>query len=145
MLIPDVNVLINATDPNARRHLEARRWLERAMSERETLGILDVVATGYVRIMTNPRVWNKPLSSTVALNTVKTILSAPNAVLLHGNQTSWELFEGLVNLHRLAANDIPDAWIAAVAMAEEAVLISDDGGFARFSELRWSKVDDTAE
>ena len=46
----------------------------------------------------------------------------------------------MVRLHKLCGNDIPDAWIAAAVIADEATLISDDQGFARFSNLRWNSI-----
>ena len=45
MIVPDVNVLINAFSSSAPRHKEAKEWLQKALSQRESVGILDAVAT----------------------------------------------------------------------------------------------------
>ncbi|MGJ4116803.1 TA system VapC family ribonuclease toxin [Corynebacterium macclintockiae] len=140
MIVPDVNVLINAFSFTAPRHTEAKQWLENAFAQRESVGILDVVATGFIRIMTNPKIFSTPLTSGQALEAIKSILASPNAVLLHPVNASWDIFDEMVQLHKLRGNEIPDAWIASTVIAEEATLISDDQGFARFPNLRWSSV-----
>lgn len=108
MLIPDVNVLINATHSSAPRHVESRAWLESALTRHETVGLLDVVATGYLRIMTNPRIWSEPLSTQEAMRAISAILDSPNVLSLSSNAFTWQIFDGLVRLHKLTAGDIPD-------------------------------------
>jgi len=140
MIVPDVNVLINAFSSSAPRHHGAKEWLQKALSQRESVGILDVVATGFIRIMTNPRIFAVPLTPEQATGAINSVLASPNAVLLHPASTSWDIFDEIVRLHKLCGNDIPDAWIAAAVIADEATLISDDQGFARFSNLRWNSI-----
>jgi predicted nucleic acid-binding protein len=36
-------------------------------------------------------------------------------------------------------NDVPDAFIAAYAVDNNATFLSDDLGFARFRQLRWQR------
>lgn len=141
MIVPDVNVLINAFHTEAPRHDEARIWLTNALEGRESLGLLDVVVTGFIRIMTHPRVLKKPLTSNEAVEAINTVMQSPNTVLIHGSGLSWQIFSELVSLHKLSAADIPDAWIAATVIAEEAILVSDDRGFARFRDLNWRTVE----
>ena len=140
MIIPDVNVLINALHTESPRHAEARAWLTRTLQDGDRLGLLDVVATGVVRIMTNARVFKKPLSTDQAIVAIETIMRSSSAVLIHGSSLSWEIFSELTRSYHFHAADIPDAWIAANVIAEEATLVSDDKGFARFGDLDWVTV-----
>lgn len=102
------------------------------------IGLLDVVATGFLRVMTNHKLFHKPLTAQQALTALNTILEAPNGALLSSSPGTWTTFTELVRLHKLKASDIPDAWIAAAVIEEEATLLSQDQGrFARFRDLRW--------
>lgn len=145
MIVPDVNVLIYAFHSSSPGHAAARSWLEGALAQRETVAILDVVATGFLRIMTNRRLFSEPLEPNQAMAAIKAVLSAPNAVLLRAGESTWSIFEELVELHKLRAHDIPDAWVAAAVMSEEATLLSDDTGFSRFRELQWVRLADLVE
>lgn len=140
MIVPDVNVLINAFHTESPRHAEARAWLTHALQDGDRLGVLDVVATGVIRIMTNPRVFKKPVTTGQAIGAIEAIMRSPNAVLIHGSSLSWEIFSGLMRGYEFRAADIPDAWIAANVIAEQATLVSDDKGFARFGDLDWVTV-----
>lgn len=95
------------------------------------------MATGFVRVMTNHKLFHKPLTAQQALTALNTILEAPNGALLSSSPGTWATFTKLVSLHKLKASDIPDAWIAAAVIEEEATLLSQDRGFARFRDLRW--------
>lgn len=145
MIVPDVNVLIYAFHSSSPEHAAARSWLEDALTRRETVAILDVVATGFLRVMTNPRLFSEPLDSSQAIAALEAVLGAPNAVLLRAGNSTWGIFSELVELHKLRGHDIPDAWIAAAVMGEEATLLSNDTGFDRFRELQWVTLADLAE
>ncbi|GAB3079910.1 TA system VapC family ribonuclease toxin [Corynebacterium aquatimens] len=140
MIVPDVNVLVNAFHPPSPRHEVARRWLEDALIHRETLGLLDVIATGFVRVMTNPKVFSEPLTGSQALGAVEMLMRNPNTALIRANDSTWPIFQELVESYELRSNDIPDAWIAAAVIGEEATLVSDDRGFGRFPDLRWKTL-----
>ena len=103
MIIPDVNVLINALHTESPRHAEARAWLTRTLQDGDRLGLLDVVATGVVRIMTNARVFKKPLSTDQAIGAIETIMRSSSAVLIHGSSLSWEIFSELTRSYHFHA------------------------------------------
>lgn len=136
MIIPDVNILVYAFHSAAPQHKPAQQWLSGALNRHETIGLLDVVATGFLRVMTNHKLFHNPLTAQQALTALSTVLEAPNSALLSSSPGTWTTFTELVRLHKLKASDIPDAWIAA-AVIEEATLLSQDQGIARFRELRW--------
>lgn len=145
MIVPDLNVLIYAFHSSSPGHAAARSRLEGALAQRETVAILNVVATDFLRIMTNARFFSEPLEPNQAMTAIKAVLSAPNAVLVRAGESTWSIFEELVELHKLRAHDIPDAWVAAAVMSEEATLLSDDTGFGRFRELQWVTLADLVE
>jgi predicted nucleic acid-binding protein len=52
------------------------------------------------------------------------------------------VFRQLASDIKARANDIPDAYLAAYAVENNATWLSADRGFARFHRLRWSHPTD---
>ena len=63
-------------------------------------------------------------------------LRRPDRVLRAGSR-HWDLFRQLTSDIEARGNDIPDAYLAAYALENNATLLSADRGFARFGRLRW--------
>ena len=78
MIIPDVNILDHAFHSAAPQHKPAQQWLSSALNRHETIELLDVVATGFLRVMTNHKLFHKPLTAQQALTALNAILEAPN-------------------------------------------------------------------
>jgi hypothetical protein len=49
----------------------------------------------------------------------------------------WEIFQRLCRETNALANDIPDAYLAALAIEAECDWITTDVGFGRYAGLRW--------
>ena len=56
MIVPDVDLLVYAYNPDAPRHTDARRWWEGLVNGVEIVGIPWVVSTGFIRLSANPSV-----------------------------------------------------------------------------------------
>ena len=56
----DLNILVFAFRPESPRHEEYRRWLDQARDGREPLGLIDAVAVGFLRVVTNRRIFRQP-------------------------------------------------------------------------------------
>ena len=57
MILPDVNVLVYAHREESPNHFAYLRWLEGLLSSSEDFGISDLVLSGFIRIVTHPRVF----------------------------------------------------------------------------------------
>ena len=57
---------------------------------------------------------------------------------LRAGERHWVSFRQLAADINARANDIPDAYVAAYAVENNATWLSADRGFARFNRLRWS-------
>jgi predicted nucleic acid-binding protein len=58
----DAKILIYATDPRSERHEQARSWLDRQLSGDTRVGTAWENLLAYVRIVANPRVFERPQS-----------------------------------------------------------------------------------
>jgi uncharacterized protein len=138
MLCVDVNVLVYAHRKDLLEHSRYRRLLERLANDDEPLGLPDLVLGGFVRVMTNRRIFSEPTSTGEVWKAVDTLLGAPAAMRLRPGERHWVLFRQLAADIDARANDISDAYLAAYAVENNATWLSADRGFARFHRLRWS-------
>lgn len=136
MLCVDVNVLVDAFRPTAPAHRTVRSWLEATVGGREQLAVLPHVGSGFVRIVTNRRVFSEPTPLAEAMAFLDALLAAPRTLLASPGREHWGIFVGLVRDLHLTGDDVPDAFIAASALDLGATLVTSDRGFRRFPGLR---------
>jgi uncharacterized protein len=133
----DVNVLVYAHRADLPQHPEYRERLEALGNDDEPLGLGDAVLGGFLRVITNRRIFNEPTSNVDAWQYLDALLAAPAAVQLRPGRRHWELFRALSRRTGATGNDFADAYLAAYAIENNATWLSADRGFARFAELRW--------
>lgn len=137
MIVPDVNLLLYAYDTSSPFHSKAAAWWTECLSGTEPIGLPAVVAFGFVRLGTNPRVFAAPLTPSEAATHVRSWLGQPPVQILQGTATHVVDVLKLIEEIGVAGNLITDAQLAALAIENEAVLHSSDTDFLRFSGLRW--------
>ncbi len=133
----DVNVLVHAHRPEAARHAEYLAWLDAARADDEPLGLSDVVLSGFLRIVTHPRVFRDPTPLMVALEFADALRVAPAAVAITPGARHWAIFEQLCRTTEARGNLVPDAYLAALAIEQGTTWYTCDRAFARFRGLRW--------
>lgn len=138
MKLPDVNLLLYAFDSTSPRHQAARRWLEEILSAGETVAFAWVVLLAFVRLSTNPRVFDEPLSATAALDLVDGWLAQPCSTIVHPTERHPAVLRGLLEATGTAANLTTDAHLAALAIEHGAELQSSDSDYSRFPGLFWT-------
>ena len=137
MKLPDLNLLIYAVDETSPRHDRARHWLEEALSGTEEVAFAWLVIVGFIRLTTNPQIFEQPLETEAALDYVEGWLSQPPATVINPSQRHVSLLRDLLDPVGTAANLTSDAHLAALAIEHGAELLSCDTDFARFEGLRW--------
>ncbi|MDL5158895.1 type II toxin-antitoxin system VapC family toxin [Actinomycetospora termitidis] len=136
MIACDVNVLVHAFNADDPHHEPYREWLEGAASGPEPLGLPSAVASGFVRVVTHPKVLAEPLDVARALDLVGMLRSAPSVVTLDPGPRHWSLFDDLCRRTGARGNAVPDAFLAALAIEHGCVWVTADRGFARYPGLR---------
>jgi toxin-antitoxin system PIN domain toxin len=137
MLFADVNVLVYAYREDAPDHPRFRQWLEEMISSDAAFVLSDLILSGFLRIVTHPRIFDPPTPIEDALTFVETLRAQPNAVLLIPGARHWAIFTRLCRETRARGNLIPDAYLAALAIESGCEFISTDRDFSRFPALRW--------
>lgn len=137
MLLCDVNVLVYAHRSDAPNHEAYRDWLENVISGSAAYAVSDIVLSGFLRVVTHPRVFEPPSTLQEALTFAKQIYSQPNAVWLRPGKRHWSIFRELCETVDARGNLIPDAFLAALAIETGSVWITTDRDYSRFPALRW--------
>lgn len=120
----------------SRRHEDFKTWLEAALSGPEPVGIAEQVLASAARLVTNHRMYRDPSTPAAALSFCEALLSAPAGMRVRAGERHWGIFRHLVSDHGLRGNDVPDAYLAALALEQNATWVTTDRGFARYQGLR---------
>ena len=137
MILPDVNVLVYAHRKDAQDHRAYRDWLEAAVNGDSAFGLSDLVVSGFLRVVTHPRIFVAPSSLAGAMQFAEQLRSQPNRVAITPGPEHWRIFRRLCDVAGAKGNLIPDAFLAAMAIEHGCEWITTDGDFARFPGLRW--------
>jgi toxin-antitoxin system PIN domain toxin len=129
-------VLVYAHRRDADRHAEYRGWLERVMNADQAYGVADLVLSGFLRIVTHPKVFKQPTPLPQAAAFCAALRSRPNASLLSPGQRHWQIFTEFCTEVGARGNLIPDAYLAAIAIETDSDWITTDRDYRRFSGLR---------
>ena len=137
MVLIDVNVLVYAHREDAPGHSATRRWLEGALKSPQAFGLSEWVLSGFLRIVTHPRVFDPPSPMKAALALANELRDQPKCVVLTPGPRHWEIFTQLCRATGVKGKLVPDAYLAALAIETGSELVTTDRDFARFPDLRW--------
>jgi len=137
MILPDVNVLLNAFRADSRDHERCRSWLDGVVNGEPRYGLSPQVLSSVVQITTHPKVFIQPSSLDEVFAFSNLLRSQPHCVVVQPGARHWDIFERLCMEADARGNLVPDAWFAALAIESGCEWITLDRDFARFAGLRW--------
>lgn len=137
MILVDANLLLYAYQPRAAQHDKSRKWLESVLSEPELVRFSWLTLWAFLRIATNSRVFEKPLTIDEAEAIVGSWLAQPNAGIVEPAERHWEILRELLSDGQTTGPLVMDAVLAAIAMEHGATLYTTDRDFSRFPGLKW--------
>lgn len=92
---------------------------------------------GFVRVVTNPKIFHPPTPTAVAFQFLERLLALPHCVMRPRAQ-HWKIFQELCARPGIRGALIPDAARAALAIETGCEWVTADTDFARFAPpLRW--------
>lgn len=136
MILFDVNVLVYAHREDSRDHLDFRDYFEQVLNADAAYGYSELVLSGFIRVVTHPKVFEQPTVLDVALDVVNLVRGLPQAIAVSPGPRHWAIFENLVRTTRAQGNLVPDAYHAALAIESGCDWVTTDRGFRRFPGLR---------
>lgn len=136
MTLIDANVLLYAYHPRSPHHDRCRSWLEAALSGNQPVAVCWIVLLAFLRISTNPRAFDLPLTMVQAAAIVGQWLARPSVVLLEPGPRHWDVLQGLLLDAQVTSPLVTDAALAALAFEHGAAVCTTDRDFRRFEGLR---------
>lgn len=106
------------------------------MEAEQPYGLADLVLSGFIRVVTHPKVFVHPTPLADAIAFCEALRSQPNATLLVPGARHWAIFTALCVQVGARGNLIPDAYLAALAIETGSEWITTDGDYRRFPGLR---------
>lgn len=137
MILVDANILLYAEDSLHPRHRPACAWWDEQLSGSGVVCLCWTVLAAFIRIGTNPRVFEHPLDLDQALARVQSWLDQPCTRIIRPTERHWAVFKQLLRHGQATANLVTDAHLAALAVEHGCRLASTDSDFSRFPGLKW--------
>jgi toxin-antitoxin system PIN domain toxin len=137
VIFPDANLLLYAEDSLSIHHESARAWWDASLSGVATVNLCWPVINAFIRISTNPRIHERPLSREESIERVDSWLDQLCVRMAGPTEFHWEIFQKQMNESAATGNLISDAHLAALAIEHGSTLYSTDRDFARFPSLKW--------
>lgn len=137
MILIDANLLIYARVRSLAQHQAARNWLDRQLNGISRVALPWASLLAFLRVVTNPRVFERPEPIGDAWDQVTAWLGCGCAWIPEPTERHVDVLGELITFAGVHANLVPDAHLAALAIEHGLILCSTDGDFARFPGLRW--------
>jgi toxin-antitoxin system PIN domain toxin len=135
--IVDTSVLLPAVSPSLPHHGAARAALEAAINGERSVGLTWVVVNAFLRLTTKPGLFANPYTIDEAWEMVDAWLDHENVRVVQETEEHARLWSELLRAAGTGGDLTTDAWIAAIAIAHGAAVLTLDSDFARFPNLRW--------
>ena len=137
MILVDANILLYAEDELSLQHDSARQWWDLQLSGSAPVCLCWTVIGAFIRIASNPRVFENPLSGKETIARVQGWFDQPCTRLVEATERHWQVFQQMLNDGQALGNLVTDAHLAALAIQHGCELMSTDADFARFPRVKW--------
>ena len=136
MILVDANVLLHAYHPQSEHHEPCRLWIEENFSAPSPIGLPWITIWVFLRISTNPRAFEKPLTMKEAATIASSWFDVPAVRAVVPGERYWEIFGKLLLEAQVSGPLVTDAALAALAIEHGASVCTTDRDFARFPEVQ---------
>lgn len=141
--LPDVNIIVASLRGDHSCHESAQAFLRQAKDGGDSFRVpIDVLAS-VMRVLTLG-CWVNPESSATAGDLARAWLGAARAEVIAHPADSWRVFLEFARTLNLTTRTMPDALLAASAIASRTVLVTFDRGFTRYPGLQVDLLDPRA-
>ncbi len=140
-LTVDTNVLVYASNIGDPKHEAASRLLDRMTAATELAYLFWPVLFGYLRIVTNSRIFDNPLTPAEALTNIEAMIARPHVRAAGGEAGLITHYREIGGEHT-RGNVVPDAHLVAL-MRQYGVrtIHTEDRGFRRFEGIEVRALD----
>ena len=137
MILVGANILIYAYSRGLQQSNLAREWLDSHLNGSSPVGLPWASLLAFVRIVSNDRIFERPVTASLAWVQVEEWLDAGPAWIPQPTDRHRQILGELLQQVGNEANLVPDAHLAALAIEHGLTLYSADLGFGQFGSLSW--------
>lgn len=137
MILVDANLLVYAHVESMSQHAAAQPWFDARLNGSARVGLPWPSLLTFVRLVTNPRIFERPESAAAAWAQVEAWLDCPPVWIPSPTEHHRAVLGHLIRLAAGRASLVPDAHLAALAIEHGLLLCSADQDFSRYPGLRW--------
>ncbi len=133
----DANILVYASNEQATEHARAKALVDELLAGPALTTVFWPVLLSYLRIVTHPGIFQRPLRPELATAAIDRLIGAPSVRIVGEGPTFWSAYRSIDIGQPIRGNDVPDAAIVAM-MTEHGVstIYTRDRGFRRFDGIR---------
>jgi len=137
VILVDANLLLCAKHSGFAQHDLAREWLDGRLSAPGRVGLPWPSLLAFVRLSSNHRIFEHPMTVAAAWRQVRQWLALRSAWVPLPTDQHAEVLGELLGRGGLGPKLVMDAHLAALAIEHGLVLCTADADFGRFAGLRW--------
>ena len=137
MRLVNAKLLVYAHVADFDQHRTTYTWLDDRLNDTTPLGLPRSSLLAFARLVSNPRIFERPELIATAWQQVEPWFDAPASWIPLATDRHRKVLAQLLKTPNLRANHIPDAHLAALATEHGLPLCSTDTDFARFPDLTW--------
>lgn len=136
MILPDINFLIYAHRADSPFHEQALNFFKKIVSSPAPFALSSFASGGFIRIVTNHRIFQDPTPLSQAISFVESLLALENCRLVEPGERHWKIFRSFLEEAGATGNLVSDAYLAAIAVEHGCELLTNDADFRKFSGLK---------
>lgn len=136
-MLLDANLLLYAIDETSPFHESARAWMESILRAPRRVALPWQTIGAFLRISTNPRATDPPLTGAEAWQYVEDWLDAPPTWIPPATDRTARAYADLSRQVNITGNLVTDAMLAALALEHGLEVMTLDNDFGRFPGVRW--------
>jgi toxin-antitoxin system PIN domain toxin len=137
VILVDANLLVYAGVTNFAQYEQAREWFDEQLNGEARVGLPWPSLLAFLRVVTNPRVLQQPMTIGQAWRQIETWLGCDTVWIPGPTERHRQILAQLLG-PGIGGNLVHDAHLAALAIEHGLELCSADGDFGRFPRLRWT-------
>jgi len=137
VILVDTNLLIYAYVKDVPQHPAAFAWLEERLREESPVALPWPALLAFVRLVSNRKIFKVPVTIPMAWEQVERWRAVPCVWSPSPTPGHAEILGRLLQDVGEDSNGVPDAYLATLAIEHDLTLCTGDGGFSRFTGLRW--------
>lgn len=133
----DANIFIYAAIRGEPRQVEAEQFLNRILSTQEPCFLCWETLHAFVRIVTNPAIFQRPMPFAKACAYVESVMAMPQVEMLSPGPESFRLLAGYAEIMPVKGKLVSDAIIASqLEAAGIRTIYTNDRDFHKFPALK---------